>query len=110
VVKLVCLSFNLSLSISFINLLSELEVTMARSFVRSANLHTLVFKTQSPEVIQNCQPMFQKLINPQLQDSLQTDMRVLSSLVEGGDDDDDGSDDDDDGGDDCVMSLNERTT
>jgi hypothetical protein len=67
---------------------------MAKSFVRSANLRALVFKSQCPEVIQNCQPMFQKLVNPQLRDSLQTDMRVLSSLVEGGDDDDDGEDDD----------------
>ena len=74
---------------------------MAKSFVRSANLRALVFKSQCPEVIQNCQPMFQKLVNPRLRDSLQTDMRVLSSLIEGGDDDDDG----DDGY--CVM--NERT-
>ena len=59
---------------------------MAKSFVRSANLRALVFRSQCPEVIQNCQPMFQKLVNPQLRDSLQTDMQVLSSLAEGGDD------------------------
>lgn len=75
---------------------------MAKSFVKSANLRALVLKSQCPEVIQNCQPMFQKLVNPQLNGSLQTDMRVLSSLVEGGDDDDDSDVDD-------VMNWNERT-
>ena len=79
---------------------------MAKSFVRSANLRALVFKSQSPEVIQNCQPMFQKLVNPQLRDSLQTDMQMLSSLVEGGDDDNDGDGDGDDG----AMNWNEWTT
>lgn len=74
---------------------------MAKSFVRSANLRALVFKSQCPEVVQNCQPMFQKLVNPQLRDSLQTDMQVLSSLAEGGDD----GDDDDDG----AGNWNERT-
>ena len=65
---------------------------MAMSFVRSANLHALVFKSQCPEVIQNCQPMFQKLVNPQLCDSLLMDMQLLSSLTKGGDDgDDDGA-------------------
>jgi hypothetical protein len=43
--------------------------------------------------------MFQKLVNPQLRDSLQTDMQVLSSLVEGGDD----------GDDDGALNWNERT-
>jgi hypothetical protein len=79
---------------------------MAKSYVRSANLRALVFKSQSPEVIQNCQPMFQKLVNPQLRDSLQTDMQMLSSLVEGGDDDNDGDGDGDDG----AMNWNGWTT
>ena len=72
---------------------------MAMSFVRSANLRALVFKSQCPEVIQNCQPMFQKLVNPQLRDSLSMDMQLLSSLTEGGDD----------GDDDGAMYWNERT-
>jgi hypothetical protein len=76
---------------------------MARSFVRSANLRALVFKSQCPEVIQNCQPMFQKLVNTQLRDTLETDMRILSSLVDGDDDDDDGDSDD------YGMTWNERT-
>ena len=69
---------------------------MAKSFVRSANLRALVFQSQCPEVIQNCQPMFQKLVNPQLRDSLQTDMQVLSSLFESSDDD-------------GALNWNERT-
>ena len=73
---------------------------MAKSFVRSANLRALVFKCQCPEVIQNCQPMFQKLVDPQLRNSIQTDMQVLSSLVETGDDE---SDDDD------ALNWNERS-
>ena len=43
--------------------------------------------------------MFQKLVNPQLRDSLQTDMQVLSSLAKGGDDD---------GDDDGALNWNER--
>jgi hypothetical protein len=73
---------------------------MAKSFVRSANLRALVFKSQCPEVIQNCQPMFQKLVNPQLRDSLSMDMQLLSSLTEGGDDD---------GDNDGAMYWNERS-
>jgi hypothetical protein len=80
---------------------------MAKSFVRSANLRALVFKSQCPEVVQNCQPMFQKLVNPQLRGSLQTDMQVLSSLAEG--DDVDGDHDDDDDDDDGAVNWNERT-
>lgn len=71
---------------------------MAKSFVRSANLRALVFRSQCPEVIQNCEPMFQKLVNPQLRDSLQTDMQVLSSIAEGSDDVDD-----------SALDWNERT-
>ena len=73
---------------------------MGKSFVRSANLRALVFKSGCPEVIQNCQPMFQKLVNPQLRDTLQTDIQVLSSLAKGGDDDVD---------DDVAVIWNERT-
>ncbi|KAF8802347.1 hypothetical protein BYT27DRAFT_7112567 [Phlegmacium glaucopus] len=54
--------------------IGELEETIARSFIRSANLRALVFKSECPEVIQNCQAIFHKFINPQLRDTLQTDM------------------------------------
>jgi hypothetical protein len=73
---------------------------MAKSFVRSANLRALVFKSQCPEVIQNCQFMFRKLVDPQLRHSLQTDMQVLSSVAEG---------DDDNGDDDGAVIWNEWT-
>jgi hypothetical protein len=74
---------------------------MAKSFVRSANLRALVFKSQCPEVIQNCQSMFQKLVDPQLRHTLQTDMQVLSSLTEGGHDDTDDED---------IMNWDDQTT
>jgi hypothetical protein len=44
--------------------------------------------------------MFQKLVDPQLRDTLQTDMRVLSSITEDGDADE---------YDDNAMNWNERT-
>jgi hypothetical protein len=77
VIKLVCLSFNSSRSIS-LYFVGELEETMAKSFVRSANHRALVFKSQCPEVIQNCQSMFQKLVDPQLR---QSSDRHASALV-----------------------------
>jgi len=61
---------------------------MAKSFVRSANLRALVYKSRSPEVIQNCQSIFQKLVDPQLRDTLHTDIQLLSSLTEDIDNDD----------------------
>src|ERR1700678_676724 len=63
----------------------DLEETMAKSFVRSANLRALIFKSECPKIIQNCQPIFQRLVDPQLRDTLQTDMQILSSLTEDGD-------------------------
>ena len=80
----------------------ELEETMAKSFVRSANLHVLVFKSQCSEVIQNCHSIFWKFTNPQLHDTLQTNMPVLSSLTEGGHDDDDDDDN-------SIMDWDDRT-
>ena len=91
--------FNANLIMRFVG---ELEETMAKSFVRSANLRALVFKSQCPEVIQNCHSIFRKFTNPQLRDTLQTDMQVLSSLTEGGHDDDDDDDD-------SIMDWDDRT-
>ena len=90
---------SLFLMVNLIIFVAELEETMAKSFVRSANLRALVSRSDCPEVIRNCQPMFQKLVDPQLRDTLQTDMRVLSSLVEDGDDYDD----------DSAANWNEKT-
>jgi hypothetical protein len=55
-------------------LLGEYEETIARSFVRSANLRRILEQTGTPEVIRNCKPIFKKLIDPQIRDSLVTDM------------------------------------
>src|SRR5271156_2396116 len=96
--KLVYSSHNSSRPTS-LYFVGELEETIAKSFVRSANLRALVFKSQCPEIIQNCQPMFQQLVDPQLRDTLQTDMRVLSSLTEDGDADE---------YDDNAMNWNEQ--
>ena len=55
-------------------LLGEYEETIARSFVRSANLRRILDQTGTPEVIQNCKPIFQKLLDPQVRGTLVTDM------------------------------------
>lgn len=39
-------------------------------------------KTGCPDAIQHCEPIFRKLVNPQLRDSLQTDIQILTALVE----------------------------
>lgn len=75
---------------------------MAKSYVRSANLRGLMVKSQCPEALQNCQTMFEKLVNSQLRDTLLTDMRILSALDGPGIIDEDGPKDD-------VEIWNERT-
>jgi hypothetical protein len=60
--------------INFNDLLGEYEETIARSFVRSANLRRILDQTGTPEVIQNCKPIFQKLLNPEVRGTLITDM------------------------------------
>lgn len=70
---------------------------MAKSYVRSANLRALTSKLGCPEVIQNCQLIFQKMVDPQLRGTLTTDIRSISSLFE------------DDNGDDDTVFWNDRT-
>jgi hypothetical protein len=65
-------------------LLGEYEETIARSFVRSANLRRILEQTGTPAVIRNCKPMFQKLVDPQVRDTLVTD--TLSFAVDDLDD------------------------
>ena len=52
----------------------EYEETIARSFVRSANLRRILEQTGTPEVIQNCKSMFRKLVDPQVRGTLVTDL------------------------------------
>ena len=70
---------------------------MAKSYVRSANLRALTSKLGCPEVIQNCQLIFQKMVDPQLRGTLTTDIRSISSLFE------------DENGDDDTVFWNDRT-
>ena len=60
------------------------EETIARRFVHSANLRRILEQTGTPEVIQNCKLIFQKLINPQVRGTLVTDL--LSFAVDDFDD------------------------
>jgi len=62
--------------------LGEYEETISRSFTRSANLRGLLTKTNCPQAIKQCQPMFQKLLNPQVRDTLITDMLSLSTALQ----------------------------
>lgn len=64
---------------------------MAKSYVRSANLRALTSKLGCPEAIQNCQPIFEKMVDPQLRGTLTTDIRSISSLFEDDHQDDDGA-------------------
>jgi hypothetical protein len=61
-----------------LNFSGEYEETISRSFVRSTALKTLIYKTGTPEVIQNCEPMFKKFIDPQIRNTLLTDIMSLS--------------------------------
>lgn len=51
---------------------------MGRSFTRSANLHSFVSKAGTPQALKNCQPIFRKLIDPQLRNTLITDIASFS--------------------------------
>jgi len=56
----------------------EYEETISRSFVRSAALKNLILKTGTPEVIQNCEPIFRKFVDPQIRNTLLTDIAGFS--------------------------------
>ena len=55
-------------------ILSEYEETISHSFMQSAALKNLILKTGTPEVIQNCEPIFRKLIDPQVRSTLLMDI------------------------------------
>lgn len=61
-------------------LLGEYEETIARSFVRTANLRRILEQTGTPEIIRNCKPIFQKFVDPQVRGTLITD--VLSFAMD----------------------------
>jgi hypothetical protein len=49
--------------------------------VRSAALKSLILKTGTPEVIQNCEPIFRKFIDPQVRSTLLADIMGFSDEV-----------------------------
>jgi hypothetical protein len=61
-----------------------MEETIARAYTRSANLRALLLKSGCPEVIQHSKAIFDKLLNPQVRDSLVTDINALSAAEEDG--------------------------
>ena len=75
--------YNLLFSLVWIDpgfgLSCEYEKTISHSFVWSAALKSLILKIGTPEVIQNCEPIFEKLINPQTQSTLLTDILSFSA-------------------------------
>jgi hypothetical protein len=77
--------------------LGEYEETIASSFTKSANLRGVIQKIESPEALQHCQPLFEKMMDPQVRNTLVTDMLAVTSLHDGQDTDED-----------CVW--NERST
>ena len=62
--------------------LGEYEKTISQSFMKAANLRALVSKSHAPKVTRHCQPIFGKLINPQIQNTLVTDMLSLAFTEE----------------------------
>ena len=62
-------------------ILGELEATISRAYTRSANLCAIPLKAGCPEVIQQMQKIFKKLVDPQLRNTLQTAMASLGSQV-----------------------------
>ena len=60
----------------------ELEESIARAYTRSANLRGMLLKSGCPDAVKHCESIFRKLVDPQLRDSLQTDIQSLAALVE----------------------------
>ena len=59
-----------------------MEETIARAYIRSANLRALLLKSGCPEVIQHCKGFFDELLNPQARNSLVTDIHAMSATEE----------------------------
>jgi hypothetical protein len=57
--------------------------------MRSTALKNLILKTGTPEVIQNCEPIFRKFIDPQIRNTLITDILAFSGQTLDSSDDED---------------------
>jgi hypothetical protein len=62
--------------------LGKLEETISVSFVKSANLRAFMLKEGCPSAIKNCSGFFSKLIDPQVRNTLLSDIARFLSLVE----------------------------
>jgi hypothetical protein len=70
----------------------EYEATIAESFTRAANLRGIMGRIDCPAALQHCRTAFSNFLNPQVRDTLVTDMLSMSSLndeMSGPDDSDD---------------------
>ena len=65
-------------SILILKISGEYKETISCSFIRSTALKSLILKTGTPEVIQNCEPIFRKLVDPQVRNTLLTDIMGFS--------------------------------
>ena len=61
-------------------ILGQYEETISRTYTKSANLRGILCKIECPQALQQSQPMFEKLLNPQIHDTLVTDMQSFSTL------------------------------
>ena len=57
---------------------------MARAYTQSANLCALLFKLGCPEVIRHSKVFFDRLLNPQVQDSLVASIHTVSATNDAG--------------------------
>ncbi|KAF9471200.1 hypothetical protein BDN70DRAFT_939116 [Pholiota conissans] len=60
----------------------QLEETISNSFTKSANLRSLLLKDGCPAAIKNCEGYFTKLVDPQIRNTLLTDIARFSSVLE----------------------------
>jgi len=59
----------------------QLEETISMTYVKSANLHSLLIRNACPPAIQNCQAAFTKLIDPEVRNTLLTDVTAFIAHV-----------------------------
>ena len=60
----------------------KLEETISISFAKSANLRAFMLKEGCPSAIKNCSGFFSKLIDPEVRNTLLSDIAKFLSLVE----------------------------
>ena len=61
-------------------ILGQYVETISRTYTNSANLCGILHKIECPQALQQSQPMFEKLLNPQIHNTLVTDRLSLLTL------------------------------